>query len=500
MDKPLYINLGFINNPFSKKSSEQEIEFLKDIFYEPNYYKSLIFSLGNGDSKFIIGQRGHGKTAIINNIFNDLNEYDDYLVVIIDRYESIPEKNNEKYFIYLIIQTIIHHICIELYNKKSAIKKLSKTDKAKLCFFIQSFFNPISKEEFEEAYNKVIKYKRHNIFRKLYNLFIAKVANHITSVVVNITSDAICRSIGLNGIDTSNNYKEYFPSLNEVAAEKKTITPETVKLAELKNLLYSISGIYNKIGKNRIIVLFDKIDEHNALGQDISKIATFIKDFLSDTELLLNPGIAIGFSLWSELKAELGGSVRFDKLGFSDVRWEDKNMEPLINKRLKYFSFPKNIITFQDLIKSEIDQQEIIILADKSPRDFIILMDSIYQEQANNNPIVRNFDDRSIRIGMINFCKNYDYASQVPSNTGKNKDIRAMINRLLKLKLTRFTYKDLSNALDQNDSQSEGQVKLMIRYKMIREDELSTQNGLKIYDIIDPKIVFLIKHLVERIE
>lgn len=499
MGTQLYTNLGFKSNPFSKKSSEQEIDFLKDIFYEPNYYETLVVSLGDGDSKFIIGQRGHGKTAIINNIYNDLNKSANYLVALIDRYESIPERNNECYFIYLIIQTIVNKLCFELYRDRSSLRALNKREKGKLCFFIQKFFNPISKEEFDEACDKVISNKRNNLFRRIYNKFIAKAINHVASAAVNVTSDVICRSLGLTGLDITGNFREYFPSLEEIQINKETINPETVKLTELKDVLYSISEVYGKIGKERIIILFDKIDEHNVLGQDVSKISTFIKDFLSDTELLLNPKIAIGFSLWSELKSALAGSVRFDKLGFSDVRWEHENMEPLMNKRLKYFS-SANPIMYRDLIRSEVDQREIIELANKSPRDFIILMDDIYQEQANINPEVNIFDEKCIRSGMIKFCKNYDYASQVPSNSGKNRDIRAMINRLLKLKLFDFTYKDMSSILEQNDNQSEGQISLMIRYKMIREDELTMRKGLRVYEIIDPKIKFLIKHLVERIE
>ncbi|WP_170179757.1 hypothetical protein [Flavivirga rizhaonensis] len=48
--------------------------------------------------------------------------------------------------------------------------------------------------------------------------------------------------------------------------------------------------------------------------------SNFISEILSDTELLLNDKFAIGVSLWSELKTELAGIVRFDKFGIIDVR------------------------------------------------------------------------------------------------------------------------------------------------------------------------------------
>src|SRR2546428_5870579 len=42
----------------------------------------------------------------------------------------------------------------------------------------------------------------------------------------------------------------------------------------------------------------------------------------------LNEKLAIGFSLWSELKSELSGKVRFDKFGTIDVRWLSTDLEP----------------------------------------------------------------------------------------------------------------------------------------------------------------------------
>lgn len=75
-----------------------------------------------------------------------------------------------------------------------------------------------------------------------------------------------------------------------------------------------------------------------------------------------------------------------------------------------------------------------------------------------------------------------------------------MINRLLILKLYRFTHKDLTSTLKQKDTQSFGQIKLMINYRLIREEEFPDDNGIKIYEVIDPKVKFMIKHLIERIE
>ncbi len=502
MNSPhLHENLGLSTNPFSKRSSEQEIAFINEIFYEPNYYNALISNLVSGDSQFIIGQRGHGKTSIINKLYEDLESGRNLFVVKIDRYDSIPLKDNERSFLLGIIEALIKKQAINLVENKDVIKKLKRHDKETLSFFIQVFFKPITNLEFEDIYNKIKHVRRRNLFIRIYNFILPNLANKIISTAVNVTSDCIRKSIGLDSSDTTKCSMEYFQKIDELKINKQNLSFDDFTKDQLKDILYKICEIYKTIGYDKIIVLFDKIDECQMLSQDIVKISGFTREILSDTELLLNGNISIGFSLWSELKTELSGSVRFDKFGTIDVRWGDPNMIPLINKRLKYYSMNKaNPVDFHRLISNEIDKNEIVRLCNKSPRDLIILLSDIFQEQSNRKPKVSTFDDDSVRKGMINFCRNYDFDSITPSKIGKNKDVRSMINRLLRLKMIRFTYKDLSSVLNQNDNQSTGQVKTMIDYRLIREEEFPDPTGLKIYEIIDPKIEFMIKHLIEKIE
>jgi len=52
-----------------------------------------------------------------------------------------------------------------------------------------------------------------------------------------------------------------------------------------------------------------------------------------------------------------------------------------------------------------------------------------------------------------------------------------MINRILKTRLIRFHIKQLSDAFNQRTAKSEGQIKLMIQYKLIKEDVELTPYG-----------------------
>ena len=153
---PTNINehLCLTKNPFSKKSSEQEKEFINKIFFEPNYYYTLKDDLSNGDSRFIIGQRGFGKSSIINKLYQDLSG-NNVLTILIDRYDEIPVKKNETALLKLILKQITKKLCVFLYSNKKHKKKLTPIQLEKLALFIRMFFVSLSAKEHLEIYNNV---------------------------------------------------------------------------------------------------------------------------------------------------------------------------------------------------------------------------------------------------------------------------------------------------------------------------------------------------------
>lgn len=492
-------NLGFTQNPFSKKSAEQELDILESIFYVPNYYQALMQTLSSGDSRFIIGQRGHGKTAVINKLVEDLEQEQDLFVIKIDRFDTVPTKKNETAFLKLILKESVTKLGIYLVKNKHLISCLDASEKEKLAMLIRLFFKTLSKKDYTDTYNHLHKVKIKNLLIRVFNRFGLRPVNTIASTAISVTSSFIRQSLNIDGIDSNNTYKEHFGELKEIDYSKLDIEKENFDKDNLKHFLDELLQIFQSLEFHTVIVLFDKIDEYQELSQDVNKIATFTSEILSDTELLMNENLAIGFSLWSELKSELGGVVRFDKFGAIDVRWRDSDLEPLINKRITFFSKRKDK-TLRDLVTSESERNEIIKLAYKSPRDLIALLAAIYLEQANSTQEVSCFDSNSISNGMLNFCINYDFDSLYPSKSAKNKEIKAMINRILTVRLTRFTLKQLTDTFNQSVAQSEGQIKLMKQYKLVREDDILGNNGAKYYEVIDPKIQYLIRRTVIKIE
>lgn len=497
----IYSNLGFKANPFSKRSSEQELEFINEIFYSPNYYNTLINDLESGDSRFIIGHRGHGKTSIINKLYEDLNKKGNICVVKIDRFETIPLKDNEKNFLFLINRKLIEKIVYFLFKNKELVDNLSRCQKEDLALLISIFYRPVSQQEFQAALEKVHKIKTVNLFKRVYNFIICDLLNKSVALGVAITSDWIRNSLGLPMSLEDISGKEYFRKIELSKNEKKELTPAEFSLDDLKSFLYKTCELLGSIKLTKAVVLFDKIDEKSDLLNDISKISLFIKDILSDTEFLMKDTIAVGFTLWAELKNELSGYVRFDKFGIIDVRWNDEDMEPLIDKRLAYYSLDKTkVVKFKDLIKSQYDRDIIIRLSNKSPRDLIIILFEILKEQANRKSDVAYIEDVTISKALKVFCKHYDYNSNIPSKSAKNQDVKSMINKLLVLERDYFTEKEFTSAWKQSQKQSLNEIKTMLGYKLIHEEEIPNPDGEKVYEIIEPKISYLIKNMVSHIE
>lgn len=95
--------------PFTKYSAEEELDLIDELFYRPSFYNELLNLLGQGNSRFIIGQRGQGKSMIIHKLLNDLRNKNS-LTVLLTRYDDIPLVDNETHFLYKIAESITHEL------------------------------------------------------------------------------------------------------------------------------------------------------------------------------------------------------------------------------------------------------------------------------------------------------------------------------------------------------------------------------------------------------
>src|ERR1017187_4013801 len=487
-------------NPFAQFSAEEELSFLSEIFYQPQSYDELKELLSASISRFILGQRGQGKSMVIYNLFQDLSQ-NHTLPLLITRYDNIPLTNNENYLLYLIMQAITIGIAKLLFEKPEFRKKLTKDQETKLAFFIELFYEEHCASEFIESAKEIKKIKSRNRWCRIYNKTILHFLNSMINGTINITSQQIRQSLNLGDTNTELTYKEYFKEIPAKPINSFTMVEvASWDRGKLMNMLNFLIQCARSLDHDSIVVLFDKIDEFPLISSDIEMVANFTVEILKDTDLLLSDKISIVFSLWSEIKRALSRrGVRFDKFQEIDIRWTNDDLIPLINKRLLYFSKTKEKpVTIEQLVPNKLDRDLIIELSTRSPRSLIILLGKIFTEPINSIDGI-SFTSNAIANGMIKFCRTFDYESQQPSKLGNREDLINWIDKILRIRKHTFSIEDVNTAFLQKANISKTYIDTMLKLGLIIENDIRSNDQIQ-FDVIDPKLKFLISRGILKLE
>lgn len=498
MSGQLFESLGFNKNPFSTFSAEEEADFLKDVFVEPLYFNSIKSEIKDGHTRFILGTRGIGKTALILRLKADCDK-DKVFSVIIDDFDGVSIKKNKSQFIKTIIETITRDFCLLMGKNPNLVKKLSKVEKEKFAFIIKGFFKSLSQTEFEKYYDKATNYKTKNLFRNFYNNILNRPINFLISGGIEVVSDGVRKSLGLPEPNSNNFYKNYLPEIKIEEIEKDKGFSKLIEDSKaLKGVLDDISSIIKKTGLGKPVIFFDKIDEYPILGSNIVNISDFLNDLLIDTSLLLNQNYALVFSVWDAIKPELSSrGVRFDKIKPLDITWSEEQLKTILNKRFSYFS--ENRTTHKSIIENEDDYNSIINLSSRSPRYLFRLFSVIYDEQFHIDPSAIFFGRQAIQNGQKIFSETFDFYAVFPGKRGTKEDIITNVNRLLRIGKQQIKTKDFVDIFKVHSNTGNSYIKILQDYGLISNTGL-TDGMAKIFKIENPVILKLISHNIPEIK
>lgn len=497
MQVELYGKLGFKKNPFSTFSAEEEAEFLRDVFIKPLYFTSIESEIKDGHSRFILGARGIGKTALILNLKANIDSQNVFSVII-DEFDGIPLKNNKSKFLCVVLECLIRDYCCTLAKQPSLMQKLDEVEKEKLAFIIKEFFKTISRKEYEKYYDKASNYKTRNAMKRVWNSIFNKPINYFISGGVELVSDTVRKSLGLPDTNTINFYKNYLPEmkLEEIEREKKSKTLYSDSKV-VKDVLNDFAEIVIKSGLGKPVIFFDKIDEYSLLNSSIKNISEFLEEILKDTALLLNSNISLVFSLWDAIKPELSSrGVRFDKIKPLDITWSKENIKNILDKRFAYFS--DNTIKHDVLIKDTHDYEDIIDLASYSPRYLFRLLSVIYDQQNNINHDATYFERDSIKEGMKIFSTNFEFYAAFPGKRGTKEDIVTNINRLLRVGKKEVKSSDFIDVFKVSTPTAISYITMIKEYGFLM-DSVTSDGKAKIYNVVNPIILNLIENNITEV-
>lgn len=494
----LYQNIGFTDNPFSTFSAEEEKNFLNNIYINPLFYKTLKSDLAKGHSRFILGARGIGKTALLLQLKAAI-ENENVFSIIIDDFDGVPVKNNDVELTRLIIENIVTKFCITVSKNPKGLKNLNSYQKEKLSFIIKEFFQTLSKSEYEKLYNKADNYKTRNVLRNIWNRVFNRPINFLISGGIEIVSETVRKAMGLPLTDNKEFFKNYVPELTLEQIEREK-NPEKFlsNFKSLKSILNDLTEIIQSSGFQTTVVFFDKVDEYTKLNSSISAVADFLDGFLKDTTILMNKSYSLVFSLWDVLKPELTNSgVRFDKIKPIDITWQTGNIKEILNKRIQYFSNGKKDIN--EVITSESKLNEIISLSSNSPRYLFRQLSYIYDQQAEINNQATVLTEEAIEKGQLVYAKSFEYYAIYPTKRGSKEDILTNINRLLKIGKEVIKTKDFVEVFKVSNQTGISYIKIVQEYNLVKE-LTETDSGAKMYEVQDPVIKHLIKHGVTEVK
>lgn len=491
--------LNIKGDPFAKLSAEEEREYLTKIFYKQRYYDSLLSLAEASVSRFVLGQRGQGKSATILHLFEDMKS-SGYLPILIDRYDGYPLQDNKNYFLYSMIQALTFKIAKSLMDYPYKKKSLNAAQKVHLAFFIEAFYD---KETAEECIYQASNIRNKRFFNRL-KIWInnnLSFLNGVLDISLKVGAELIKSVLGMDNTDTTGMRNDL---IRELAIEEyhslsmsEIVQWETSKLIKVLNNLIEITCAMNY---KSVVVMFDKIDEVPGINADIEKVTTFMYDFLTDNNLLYTPKLSIVVSLWSEVKKSLNKrGVRFDKFKEIDIRWTNEELIEMMNKRLLYYSLDKrNPVTLNSLVPDKNHLDIILELADRSPRSLINLLGYIlYEEQSDN---IEEFSVDALTKGYMTYSRKFDYVSAQPSRTGKGSDLTSWITRLLRIKLSQFTLEQYMTHFNIKKNIGQKHIETLIQFNLIRDSLYQTDSGDIKYDVCDPRIRYLINRGIQDLD
>lgn len=476
------------NHPFSNFSAEEEKKFLKDIFFEPNYYRELHDVIIDGSSRLLIGQRGFGKSATIYSLIRDLPNQN-VLPILIHKYDGIPIENNESHFLCVILKNITNEIAKFLFTNKDGRRKLTDYQKDKLSFFIQLFYDSSTSSYYIEKAKEIKKIKRCIWILSLFNKNL-KVINTILNCAQSFTSTLLRESLQIPIVDNSTEIVKSF--LHEVKVPKiesvKWNEIVSLSIGTLKEYMKILVDITTTIGFNSIAVMFDGIDEYSLVSSDTITVTKFTGNILKDTELLYTDNLSIVFSLWSEVKYALNSNgVRFDKFPEIHIDWTNSELESLIDKRLLHFSKDKyNPVTLKQLVVDTMSKNQILELANKSPRSLIDLLHKISYKETRE--CVDSFGTEAIADGIMDYCKSFDYISLCPLDY--KDDFRNWLNRLLSIRLCDFSIEQMTTSLKIKSNTAQTYISEFKKRGLLALSE--DIEGNNIYKIVDPRLRYIV--------
>ncbi|MCW3080501.1 ATP-binding protein [Segetibacter sp.] len=490
--KEFYQSFNLTEFPFNTFTTEHEVSIAKKIFISQGEYDPIIDAFKAGRNVIILGERGSGKTAILEDFKRHLLDKKRLFTIIHD-YSTLknPPASTEIYKI------LISFFLVELFSKISKrsykLCVLNKEQKVLLSYLLSEFLPNYSKNLLKDKISNIQIPVYTRAANWLYNK--ARGPLNLTGTVAkNIAYQYLIKHYSfLPTIENENQIQQFFPEL------KLNVDSDFFTQDISFRLLKKVGEISNKLGYPKPVIFLDRLDEDQRFENDADIISDFISPFLTDGNLLSIEEFQLVFFVWSTPFRFIEDLVRTQKYYCPSLRWSKSDLEKLLNKRLEVYS-DYQVTDYKKLFASDVSNlsiDSIFQLANANPRDLIHLFKTLFEEQYNINPSVTCISEETITASLNKFVVNFNYYEYYPrkSNARANSmDIYSYSAHLLKLENEEFTKNQLNERAGTGSS-TNNYVASMEKIGLI--ENIRQDRGIAIYKIKDAKIVYSLKNKLE---
>lgn len=490
--KEFYQRFGLKDYPFNVFTAENEIDYAQDIFVHPQNYDAIKESFDGNRSIIIRGNRGTGKTALLNDLKQSISA-SEHVSCTIDDYSKLSTQPTTAEYYNLIIVNIVAALFNKLFEEKNRLKCLSKEEKLFVSFLLQKYTNQITQAE---LIRKIEKIQLPPIKRFLKSKIdvIRAMCNYGINAGLNVVNDVIRNYYSVLPPIQESQIREIIPKLN-LDVETDFSSADTSY-----HMLLRICAVINKLGYGRTTVFFDKFDEDSRMENNAEVISDFIVNLLTDNKLLENPDIQFIISVWEVPFKRILGTVRTQKHYCPLLSWPTPYLVAALNKRISAFS-NDTLHNFRTMFAEDICDEtinEILYLSNGNPRDLWHILDHIFHSQYSIDPNCMKLSNEAVHQGLSDFVVHfnfYEYYPKKPKAKANTMDVYSYIKHLQKLPSETFTKNQL-NELAKTGSSTNNYVVGMEAIGLVVNTKEKLNAGV-VYRINDPKVVYAIKNRLD---
>lgn len=484
-----YRRLGLQTYPFTTFTTEHESSHAKELFVPMTEYGPIQEAFRSGQNMIILGERGVGKTAILEDFHRTVPAGQVYCTINV--FSEIPVESKRLDFHRLILKNLLLAFVQHLHAHPVVSMRLGKADRILLSYLIYFYSDQLTLESMKEAISRIQIPWWKRLIAGIFNRARLPL-NYAGTVLENALKRYIAQTFGAVPFVEEAKIREYFPEIK--------IAPQTEFTRDIDSfrLVTILSEAIQKTTRSKPIAVFDKLDEDPRLENDAGIISSFLLPLLGDNNLLSCSSLQTISFVWKTPYRYIESKVRSQKYFCPNIRWDNDTLKRVLNRRVSVFSNGKLTeyrVMFTDPDGSEVD--ELFSLANGVPRDLWHLLNKVFEEQYRSNPRSKTLTDKAISTAKTRFVTEFNYYEYYPRKANARRDsmdIYSYYSHLRKVGSEDFS-KTRFNDLAGTGSSTSNYLIGMERIGLI--EKLRQERGDLIFRIRDSKIVYAINRGID---